>query len=97
MPTLISSIIVACFCELAARIVHAPSTQFYIVSIIALVPGKPLYYTMNALAGGNRMLAASCAAETFLYASGIAAGMCIAFCIIDLSRRLRKMLMRSLP
>lgn len=64
---LLSSLAVMLYCELAARPAKAPVITFLTPSIIALVPGSLLYYTIHyyisgaydaALAYGNRMLAA---------------------------------------
>lgn len=46
------------FSEILARIVKTPVTLFIITSVIPLVPGGALYYTMLALLQGNQ--------ETFL-------------------------------
>lgn len=89
MQALVSGFIVAVYAEILARLYKAPSTIFFVVSVIPLVPGKPLYECMNALAESDRLLAQSKGTETLIFAAGIAGGMGIAWCLCDLQRKLK--------
>jgi uncharacterized membrane protein YjjB (DUF3815 family) len=63
-----AAIAVTLYCELCARLEKTPATTFLAASIIPLVPGRALYYTMSYAVRG--MLAEF--AENSLYTVGIA-------------------------
>ena len=89
------SMLAASFCEavyaeILARLYGAPSTPFFVTSAIPLIPGSTLYYCMSALAEGNIMQAEKYGGQTFLCALGISGGMAIAWCICDLTRKIKK-------
>ncbi len=49
---LIVSILISIYAEVLARVLKTPTTSFIIISLIPLIPGSSLYYTMaNAFAG----------------------------------------------
>ena len=54
-----------------------------------LIPGSTLYYCMNAVVSNDLPAAEHFGEQTFLAALGIAGGMAIAWCLADLSRKLR--------
>ncbi len=90
MQAIAAGFATAVYAEILARCYRAPSTLFFAVSVIPLVPGKPLYECMNAMAEGNRILAMSKGTETLLFAAGIAGGMGLAWSICDFMRKLRR-------
>lgn len=47
MPCLIASAFAALYAEILARVLKAPATIFFIPSIVPLIPGSTLYYTMS--------------------------------------------------
>lgn len=50
----IVSMLTTLYAEVLARLVKTPTTTFIIVSLIPLIPGSGLYYTMaNALSGNS--------------------------------------------
>ncbi len=54
MRYLLVSILTTLYAEVLARWVKTPTTTFIIVSLIPLIPGSGLYYTMaNALSGNS--------------------------------------------
>ena len=57
-----------------------------------LIPGRTLYYCMNAVVSSNLLAAEHYGEQTFLAAFGIAGGMAIAWCLADLSRKLHALL-----
>ena len=87
---LAASFCVAIYAEILARLYGAPSTPFFVTSAIPLIPGSTLYYSMSALAEGNAELAGEYGRKTFLCSLGIAGGMAIAWCICDLTRKIKK-------
>ena len=87
---LVASFCVAIYAEILARVDGAPSTPFFVTSAIPLIPGSTLYYCMSALAEGNTRLAEEYGSQTFLCALGIAGGMAIAWCICDLTRKMKR-------
>lgn len=88
---LAASFCVAVYAEILARFYGAPSTPFFVTSAIPLIPGSTLYYCMSALAEGNVRMAGEYGSQTFLCALGIAGGMAIAWCICDLTRKIKKL------
>ncbi len=89
MQALAGGLAVAVFSEILARLYKAPSTIFFVVSAIPLVPGKALYDFMNALAEGDYVMAASKGSEALLIAAGIAGGMGLAWSLSNIIRRTR--------
>lgn len=88
LPSLAASLVVALYAEILARVCKAPSTPFFAVSEMPLIPGGSLYYCMmNALAGDSQQ-AAIYGMRTFATAVGIAGGMSIVWALCDLSRKL---------
>ena len=77
MQNLIPAAVVTFYAEILARIVKAPATVFLIPSIIPLVPGGRLYYTMRAIVYGEGADAKVFAMETIVIALGIAVGIVV--------------------
>lgn len=89
MITLIAAIAGACYAELMARICKTPSTVFFLPAVVSLVPGRPLYYTVQSAAIGDWTAFRSFGSMTMEYACGIAAGLCLVWAVCDVSRRIR--------
>ena len=72
---LIATMAAAIFCEIIARVLKVPVTVFMIISILPLVPGSGIYYTMQACIKSdyNEMLYKGI--ETIGVAGAIAVGM----------------------
>ncbi len=75
----IASLTVAVYSEVIARIAKAPANIFLISSIIPLLPGGSLYYTMSALVSRDTAEFYAKGTETALSALGIATGAAIGF------------------
>ncbi len=73
LQNLIPAAVVTLYAEVLARVV----TVFLIPSIIPLVPGGRLYYTMRAIVDGDADNAKSYAMETIVIALGIAVGIVV--------------------
>lgn len=77
IQNMIPAAVVTLYSEILARVVKAPATVFLIPSIIPLVPGGKLYYTMSAMVDGNDIKARIFAEQTLIIAVGIAVGIVI--------------------
>lgn len=76
-PTLslfVASTIIAIYSEILARICKTPVTTFAICSMIPLVPGNGMYYTMFETIKGNIPAALNLGLNTFSRAGAIATG-----------------------
>lgn len=77
LPCIVASTFAAAYAEVIARICHVPTTVFFIISVIPLVPGRGLFYTMSAVVGADWSAFAANGSATLLFAAGIAGGLCI--------------------
>lgn len=87
VPSLAASVAAALYAEILARLCKAPSTPFFALSEIPLIPGSTLYYCMLNAARGQSREALSYGLQTFAVALGIAAGMSIVWAMCDFSRK----------
>lgn len=78
---LLASAFSALYSEVMARVLKAPSTLFFITSIIPLIPGRALYYACSNAVMRDWEQAKSFANLTLQYALSIAAGACIVWAI----------------
>lgn len=74
----VTALFAAVFSEILARLIKSPATVFIIPSIIALVPGSSLYYTMEAIVQGDVAEAGSKGLTCVLIILGLAVGLCAA-------------------
>lgn len=74
---LIAACFAAVYSEFMARIRKTPATAFLMTSIITLVPGGSLYYTLLYIIADDKTLSAAYALDTLLCAAGIAVGIVI--------------------
>ncbi len=74
MQCFVASMFASVYSETLARIVKVPATTFLIVSIIPLVPGSNLYWTMQYCINREIMKFASSALHTLGIAGSIAIG-----------------------
>jgi len=49
----IVAVLISVYAEILARLLHTPTTTFVISSLIPLIPGGSLYYTMEAMLKGQ--------------------------------------------
>lgn len=82
LSNLIAAMVATIYGEIMARLLKAPVAIYSIPSIIPLVPGGSLYYTMAALMEGNQSEFLSRGSDTVMIALGIAVGI-IAVSVID--------------
>lgn len=88
--TLLSGFITAGYAEILARLCKSPSTVFFLTSMIPLIPGRPLYYFMDAIVDGSRIRAAHYGVVAFVTALGIAVGMSMVWTICFFLRKVRR-------
>lgn len=77
VPCVVASTFAAVYSEAVSRVLRVPATVFFIVSVIPLVPGRGLYYTMFNAVNGDLGACGDFAVMTLLYAAGIAVGICL--------------------
>ena len=70
----VSTLIVAIFCEVLARLLKAPATIFFTSSIIPLVPGRTFFYAISHAVSGDFRKAWYFASQTLAVSVGIAFG-----------------------
>lgn len=77
MRYLIVSMSVSLYAEILARVLKTPTTTFIITSLIPLIPGGSLYYTMSSVFGGNFDVFLGNAVSTLSLALALAIGVAI--------------------
>ena len=71
------SMAISIYSEILSRVLKTPTTTFIIPSLIPLIPGGSLYYTMSSAFEGDFDLFLSNAISTLLLALAIALGVCV--------------------
>lgn len=89
LPSLAASAFGAFYAEVLARVLKAPSTLFFIVAMIPLIPGSTLYYSMSCAVYGQLARASIYGLQTFQCALGIGTGMSVAWALCDFSRKVQ--------
>ncbi|MBO5777951.1 MAG: threonine/serine exporter family protein [Clostridia bacterium] len=74
LANMIAAMVATCYGEIMARVFKAPVTIYSIPSVIPLVPGGSLYYTMAALMNGDQAEFLSRGTDTVMISLGIAIG-----------------------
>ena len=75
MPAyLAASMMAALYAEIMARIRKYPAISYLVVSLISLIPGAGVYYTMNHIVQGDMQLAVNQGINTIAIAGSIAVG-----------------------
>lgn len=80
--SLVAAFAATIFSELCARYNRTPATVFLLPSLIPLVPGGSLYYTMSNLLSKNYADSAKYAAETASVVLGLSGGVVAASLIV---------------
>lgn len=91
----LASLVASIFAETLARIMKVPATTFLIISIIPLVPGSNLYYSMELCISGEIMPFLSSALETLGIAGAIALGILLVSSIFRFIRVIRQVASRQ--
>ena len=79
---MVAAMITTVYAEIMARVLKAPVAIYSTPSIIPLVPGGSLYYTMAALMEGDQLEFIARGTDTLMTSLGIAVGI-IAVSVID--------------
>lgn len=81
---LIAAVAVTLYCERMARVFKEPVTGFLLIGIIPMVPGGPIYYTMEYCINGQTDLFL----ESFLRTFGIAGALAVGVLFVTSSMKL---------
>ena len=84
---LAAAALAAVYAELLAARKRAPVPLFLIPSVVPLIPGSTLYYTMSAAVQGNTEEVSHYGSLTLQYALSIAGGICIVWTLLSIFRR----------
>ncbi len=87
---LAGSVFASLYAEAMARLLKAPATVFYVPSVIPLVPGGSLYYTMVAAMEQNWAEFSARGVDTLAFAAAIAGGILTVISLKSLVRALKK-------
>lgn len=74
---LLVAVLISVYSEIFARVLKTPTTTFIIVSLIPLIPGGSLYYTMSSAFSGDVTSFLSKAVITVELASALAIGIIV--------------------
>ena len=87
---LMATVMVAFLSEVFARVFKAPATVFLQIGIIPLVPGGGIYYTLEALIGGDVSLFVQKGLETVAFAGSIAVGCSLVASVARILPRMKR-------
>ena len=90
IPNLVAAMFGTLYAEIMARVTKAPTTIYLIPSIITLVPGSRLYYTMSDLVHYDFAAMSTDGRDTLLVALGIAVGIVIVTTLFDFFSTIKK-------
>ncbi|MFA7547135.1 MAG: threonine/serine exporter [Candidatus Cloacimonetes bacterium] len=88
LSVFVATTLVAVYCEIVARLCKTPVSVFVTCAIIPLVPGRSLFYAMQAYISADRALASNHIADVLLIAGTISIAIAIVASITNLSMRL---------
>ena len=87
----IVSVIMSAYSEIMARLLKTPTTTFIITTLIPLIPGGNLYYTMSSAFGGNLDSFMTNGAITLKLALSLALGVVVVTAFANFfSKRIKK-------
>ncbi len=86
----IVSILITLYSEILARLIKTPATTFCIISLIPLVPGGALYYTMAYALSGNSQNFVEKAVYTLELATALSLGIVIVTAVFHYISRRKK-------
>lgn len=85
-----ASVCCALYGEICARLLKAPAVIFFTPSIIILIPGRTLYYTVSYIVENNFSMAAEYGWQTAQCAIAIAAGIGVILSLFSAVERIKK-------
>ena len=86
---LLAAVMATIYAEVQARVWKAPATLFLVPSLIPLIPGSTLYYTMSSIVRGEWEAARDYGGRTIQYALAIAAGISLVWAVCTMMSRIR--------
>ncbi len=81
----IVSLAVSIYSEIMARLLKAPTTVFITPSLIPLVPGATLYYTMRSMFGGDILAFSKTAIQTLQLSAALALGVIVSTVVMKIT------------
>lgn len=90
LQNLFPALFATAFAELLARLTKAPTTPYIVCSIIPLVPGGALFYTMYHFILGDMTQFHDKLLETLRISSGIAVGILCVSAVMQIFAKLKK-------
>ena len=84
IPSVIGSAFAAMYAELLARKMKAPATLFFVPTVISMIPGSTLYYTMSYAVQKDWEQAHIYGSNTIQYALGITIGICLVWAFVTM-------------
>lgn len=84
IPSVIGSAFAALYAEFLARKMKAPATLFFVPTVISMIPGSTLYYTMSYAVRKDWDQARVYGGNTLQYALGIAIGICLVWAFLTM-------------
>lgn len=88
--SVITALLCSAYSEISARLFKAPAIIFYIPSIVPLIPGSSLYYTVSNAVSGDTGLFLRYGLNTVQYVFGIVVGITIVSTIIYLINKIKQ-------
>lgn len=73
----IAACVASAFSEIMARVRKYPAISYLVISLLPLIPGAGIYYTMLNAIGGKMSLASQCAMDALCVAGVMAAGILV--------------------
>lgn len=89
----IASLCIASYSEIMARMIKEPAIVIFVPSIISLMPGSALYYTLSNAVIGEWALAKAYAEELAMIACGIVIGASVIWTFMEVKRRIKTTIM----
>lgn len=83
VPCLAASVFAALYAEALARAFRTPTSVFFIIGVIPLIPGRVLFYTMKYAVQVHWVECGSFALLTFQYAAAIAIGISVVWACVQ--------------
>ncbi len=90
MSCLVASAFAALYAEVLARVLKAPATIFFIPSIVPLIPGSTLYYTMSYAVQNAWDTSRTYGLLTIQYALSIASGISLVWAFSMMATKILK-------
>lgn len=84
------ALLLSVYAEVMARIMKTPTTTFITTSLVPLIPGGSLYYTMASVFEGNSAITLDKAVSTMEMAAALALGIIVATTVTRLIQGLPK-------